>query len=577
LGTGGAQSSLARAGSHLGAPLPAAAGSTGSISKLSHSASALAPLGIATFRSLWMATMASNLGNMIQAVGAGWMMTTLTDSHNMVALVQGANVAPIMLFSIVAGALADNFDRRTIMLTAQAMMLGFSLLLAVFAFLGLLTPWLLLAFTFLIGCGTALHNPSFHASLGDFVPRSEMPAAVSLNNLGLNAMRSFGPAVGGALIAMAGVTMAFAVNAVSYVPLIVALWRWKPVIVPRTLPRERLPGAVAAGIRYMAMSPKLMIVVVRGLVFGAGAVSVLALMPSVAREYLSGDPLTYGTMLGSFGVGAIGGALLNARLRAHFGNESIIRIACLGLVIGCAGLGLSRDSILTHLALLPTGAFWVIGISLLNTTIQLSTPRWVVGRAIAIYQTAVFGGMALGSWAWGLVADMLGLDTSLLISGAVMLLCAALGFLLPLPAFGTANFDPSETTHERPPRLDIRQRAEPMRIMAEYVIAPEDIPAFLKLMTERRMIRIRDGARRWALLRDLDQPDLWLESYLVPSWVDYVRHRQRRTQGDLQNRTDLLLLHRASDPPRIRRMVERHTVPEMDDTPIDDAPLPGGG
>src|SRR5690554_516205 len=228
--------------------------------------SMLAPFRHEAFRLLWLATLASNLGGLVQSVGAGWMMTTLTDSHNMVALVQASTTLPIMMFSIMAGALADNFDRRRIMLVAQCGMAAVSLGLAVITWMGILTPWLLLSFTFLIGCGTALFNPSWQASMGDLVPREDLPGAVTLNSVSFNMMRSVGPAIGGLIVAFAGAATAFAANAVSYLPLIVALWRWEPQrrSQVRYLPRERLGSAMWAGLRYVSMSPNLLAVLFRG-------------------------------------------------------------------------------------------------------------------------------------------------------------------------------------------------------------------------------------------------------------------------------------------------------------------------
>ncbi|AZB70005.1 MFS transporter, partial [Cereibacter sphaeroides] len=156
------------------------------------------------------------------------MMTELTHSPVMVAMVQASNTLPIMLFSLIAGALADSFDRRRIMLTAQIFMLAVSAVLAAAAFQGALTPWLLLAFTFLIGLGRALYNPSWQASVGDIVPRSDLPAAVALNSMGFNLMRSVGPAVGGLIVAAGGAAAAFAVNALSYLPLWLSLFLWRP-------------------------------------------------------------------------------------------------------------------------------------------------------------------------------------------------------------------------------------------------------------------------------------------------------------------------------------------------------------
>ena len=202
--------------------------------------------GNQTFRSLWIAALASNFGGLVQAVGAAWLMTSLSDSQNMVALVQGSVALPIMIFSLLAGVFADNFDRRRVMLIAQGFMFLVSITLTILAFTNLLTPWTLLTFTFLIGCGTALHNPSWQATMGDIVSREELPAAVSLNSMGFNLMRSIGPAAGGAIVAIAGAAAALLVNALSYVAIILALLRWKSPPLDTHLPREPFGNAFAS-------------------------------------------------------------------------------------------------------------------------------------------------------------------------------------------------------------------------------------------------------------------------------------------------------------------------------------------
>lgn len=535
-------------------------------------ASTLAPFRYRNFRILWTAALASNLGGLIQSVGAGWMMTTISSSHNMVALVQGATTLPIMIFSIAAGALADNFDRRSVVLVAQVMMLLVSITLTALAFFGLLSPWLLLAFTFLIGCGTALNNPSWQASMGDIVPRADLPAAVSLNSMGFNLMRSVGPAIGGLVVAFAGASTAFAINAVSYIALIAALLSWKPEQTKRPLPRENFGQAMAAGIRYVAMSPNLMTVLARGFIFGLAAISALALLPSVAAEYVGGGALAYGSLLGSFGAGAIVGAFSNGWIRERLSNEHIVRLACLGFALGVVGLGLSRDVLLSHLVLLPAGACWVLALSLFNVSIQLSTPRWVVGRALSLYQTATFGGMALGSWVWGTTADAFGTGYALISAGVVLLVCAAMGLRFALPEFGTLDLDPQDSFREPVLRLDLLPRSGPIMIMIDYDIAQADIAGFLALMAVRRRIRIRDGARQWGLLRDLENPGIWVESYHVPTWIEYVRHNLRRTKADAENSEQLLQLHRGPGRPRVHRMIERQTVPLRDDMPLREPP-----
>lgn len=532
-------------------------------------ASSFAPFKYPHFQVLWTATLASNLGSLVQTVGAGWLMTSIAASSDMVALVQAANTLPIMVFSLVSGALADSFDRRRVMLVAQILMLLVSTALAVFSYGGLLTPWLLLAFTFFIGCGTALHNPSWQASMGDLVPREDLPAAVTLNSMSFNLMRSIGPALGGMIVAVAGAAAAFALNAISYLPLIIALKRWQPLNVRvSTLPREDLGRAMWAGLRYVSMSPNLLKVMFRALLFGLSAVSILALLPLVTRDLVEGGAFAYGVILGFFGAGAIGGALLNSRMRERWRNETIARIAFLLFAVSAIGLAYSRQMWLSCLVILPAGACWVMALSLFNVTVQLSTPRWVVGRALALYQTAAFGGMATGSWVWGAVAEAHGTDSALVLAGLTLIAGALLGMRFGLPEFGTVNLAPLNQFNEPQIKLDIRARSGPILIMSTYEIDQADVDRFLGIMRRRRRIRIRDGARQWTLLRDLENPRIWTESYHVATWVEYIRHNRRRTQADNDVFAELRELHRGAEPPHVQRLIERQTLPMRDDMPL---------
>lgn len=527
--------------------------------------SPLAPFKNKVFLTIWMASITSNFGGLIQDVGAAWMMTSISKSESMVALVQASNTAPIMLFSLIAGAIADGFDRRKVMLTAQIFLLTVSALLSIFTWFGFLTPWSLLAFTFLIGCGTALNSPSWQASVGDIVGREDLPSAVSLNSMGFNMTRSVGPAIGGLIVALAGAATAFAVNAVSYLSMIYALARWKPVYPKTTLPRESLGHAIAAGLRYVSMSPNLMKVLFRGFLFGFSATAILSLLPLVTKDSLGGGPLTYGGLLGAFGLGAIAGAMSNARIREMLSSEQIVRCSFAGFAVAAAITGMSQTFWLTAPALVMAGACWVLSLSLFNTVVQLSTPRWVVGRALSLYQTATFGGMAGGSWVWGMFAENLGSGEALLISAVVMLAGVGIGFLLPMPAFATLDLNPLNRFNEPPLRLDIRPRSGPIVIQIDFEIDDKDVPEFLKIMVERRRIRLRDGAQNWALMRDLENPDIWTETYHTPTWVDYVRHNHRRTNADALITDRLRELHKGSKPPFVHRMIERQAIPPADD------------
>nr|WP_188791699.1 MFS transporter [Salipiger pallidus] len=526
----------------------------------SSSSNPLSVLRIPAFRNRWGASLVSNLGTLVQSVGAGWMMTQISDSDAMVGLVQGAVTVPTMLFAVFAGTLADSHDRRIVMIGAQLFMMASAVLLTVLAWVGLMTPWLLVGLTFLIGTGSTFFNPSWQASMGDIVPRSELPSAVALNSMGFNAMRSVGPAIGGIIVAVAGAAAAFALNAVSYVAMIIALWLWKAPLPDRSLPREPLRLAVQSGLRYVAMSPNLVNVMGRAFLFGLGAVAVLSLLPVVAHERLGGDATTYGILLGCFGVGAIFGAFFNAKLRAAMDNEHICRAAA--FAGGGATLLLAFAPViwLCLPALLVAGASWVIALSLFNVTVQLSTPRWVVGRAIALYQSASFGGMALGSWLWGAVSDGQTLAIALGGAAVTLVLAGLVGLHRPLPEYGSLDLSPLGLFREPMLRLDIQPRSGPVVVEISYEIDPADVDAFLEVMAERRRVRIRDGAQNWVLMRDLESPRIWQETYHVPTWVEYIRHNTRRTVADRESLERLQGLHRGAEPPKARRMIERHSL-----------------
>ena len=536
---------------------------------------ALSPMRYPVFRAVWLGTTVANLGALIQSVGASWLMISIADSADMVALVQASIALPVMLLALAAGALADNRDRRVVMLGTQFFMLTVSIGLAACAWAGLITPWLLLAFTFLIGCGSAFNAPAWQASVGDMVPRAELPSAVALNSLGFNIARSVGPAIGGAIVAAAGAAAAFVVNAASYLALIVVLARWRPIRAPAILPRESLGVAMAAGVRYVAMSPAIRTVLLRSAIFGAGASGLVALMPLVAKNLLGGGPLVYGLMLGAFGAGAVAGAIGSARIRRAFSTEWVVRAACVAFAVAAAIAGLSTRLPATMAGLLLAGAGWVLALATFNVAVQLSAPRWVVARALSLYQMAAFGGIAGGSWLWGVVADHESILFSLLACAAVLVACAALGFWRPLAQSENLDLDPLRHWQEPETAVPVDFRTGPVVITIEYIIRQDDQLRFLAAMAERRRIRRRDGALNWRLLRDLADPELWIERYETPTWLDYLRLNNRLTRHDSVIPESVRALHRGPHAPRVRRMIERpaaaqspRVAPGTQDVPI---------
>lgn len=486
-------------------------------------------------------------------------MTSLSASPQLVALVPASTTLPIMLLSLWAGAVADNIDRRLVMLACQLFMLVVSAFLALFAWEGMLTPWSLLAFTFLVGCATAINGPAWQASVGEMVPRSQLPSAVALNSMGFNLARSVGPALGGVIVAAAGAAAAFLTNALSYIALFIVLLRWRPERAPQLLPRERLGVAMRAGLRYVSMSPKIQLVLLRGAAFGIGASAVSALMPLIARDILGGGALTFGLLSGAFGIGAVLGALSSGRLRQRYSIETIVRSAALALALGTA-IAASTGWLAAALAgLMLCGAGWVVALSTFNVSVQMSAPRWVLARAVALYQMMAFGGMALGAWLFGWLAEHYGVMTSLHIAAVAQLAAAAIGLARPLSETGDENLDLLNRWQEPQTAVPIEPRSGPVVVTIEYRIPSGSVVPFLAAMSERRRIRRRDGAHGWSLLRDLADPELWIERYHVSTWLDYVRHNSRRTIADLANWDALAALHHGPDPPVVHRMLERQT------------------
>ena len=392
-----------------------------------------APLREPVFRRIWLASLLSNFGMLVQGVGAAWAMTLMTSSADKVALVQTAAMLPTMLISIAAGAIADMYDRRVVALVGLCIALAGATTLSILTFLGAITPNILLLFCFIVGTGMALFGPSWQASVSEQVSPETLPAAVALNGISYNIARSFGPAIGGIIVAAAGAGAAFVTNAALYLPLLIVLYLWRRQHEPSRLPPEGLRRAMVSGVRYIVNSPQTRVVLTRTLVTGMLGGSAFALMPLVARDLLHGNAQTYGLMLGAFGVGAVIGALNIARIRRKIDDERFVRIGAMIMGLGIVTAGLSHSIPLTVAALVMTGAMWTMSVTVYNIGVQLSAPRWVAGRALASFQTAIAGGIAAGSWGWGHTADIVGVDHALMIGGGLLFLSPLLGIRLRMP------------------------------------------------------------------------------------------------------------------------------------------------
>lgn len=353
------------------------------------------PFQYPAFRALWGAVFISNLGIWSQQVGAGWAMTSLAPSADMVALVQAATSLPPLLLSLLAGALCDLFDRRLVFAVGQSIILAAAFALSVLTYAGWLGPWSLLGLTLVIGVGSAIRQPAFQASIGDLVPRACLPAAVAANSLGFNLARSVGPAIGGFLVALGGSAAAFLFNACSNIGIIAVLILQRRGARADSSARPSAAGAdiwraMGEGARYFSGDPVMRAIMARVMLFGFGGSATWALLPMIAKHDLQGSAVTLGLLVGALGVGAVLAAALMPNIRQRVGINKMSAAAW--LLFAGASFALSFLHRLEWLlpVLIMGGAAWMTVLSTLNTSVQMASPGWLRGRVLSIYLTGLF-------------------------------------------------------------------------------------------------------------------------------------------------------------------------------------------
>lgn len=512
------------------------------------------PLASRTFRALWLATIVSNIGTWMHDVGAAWLMTSLSPSPFMVALVQSATTLPMFLLALPAGALADIIDRRKLLIAAQLWVLMAAALLAAATFAGLTGAGLLLALTFAIACGGALSAPAFQATVPELVPPPALPQAVALNSLGVNIARAIGPALGGLVIAAAGSGAVFALNAVSVIGIVVVLLRWRREPAATHLPPEHFIGALRAGVRYAARAPVLQTVLVRSVGFFLFASALWALLPVIARQSLGLSAAGYGALLTALGLGAVSGALLLPRLRGLIAPNRLTVAATLLFAAAIAALSVVTSFVASAGVAFAAGAAWIAMMAALNGAAQFSVPAWVKARALAIYLLVFQGSMTAGSIFWGWTASRLGVPSTLMIAAAGL---AALLVLAPRFRLGDAAPDLAPSSHWPAPIVDgeVEQDRGPVMVSIEYEVDPADAGAFARVMVPMRRIRRRDGAMAWGLYEDAARPGTMVETFIVESWLEHLRQHDRVTRADREDQDAARRFHRGDVPPLVRHWI----------------------
>jgi MFS family permease len=513
-----------------------------------------APLHHRLFAIIWAATVLGNIGTFMRDVSSSWLVTDLSASPAAVAMIQAAGTLPVFLFAIPAGVLSDILDRRRFLIMIQVGLGLVSSTLAFLAWTGNVTVESLVLLTFLGGTGAALATPAWQAITPELVPKAHIKGAVALNSLGINIARSIGPALGGFILAALGAAAVYGVDVLTYVIVSAALLWWRREADADAGLREHFGGALRAGLRYARASRSLHRILWRTVLFFGSASAVWALLPLVARHEIGGGPGFYGLLLGSVGAGAICGALVMPRARARLGQDGLVLAATLVTAGATILLALTDLEVVGLIATFVLGTAWIMMLTTLNGTMQAILPNWIRGRGLAIYLTAFNGAMAAGSLGWGLVAQEIGIDTTLLIAGAVLALSGVLAHRAPLPN-GESDLTPSLHWPEPAIAEPVDHDRGPVMIMITYRILPQDRPAFLTALYRLAEERRRDGAYAWGISEDAADPERLVEWFFVESWAEHLRQHRRVSKSDADIQSQARRFHQGPDEPLVQHFL----------------------
>lgn len=523
---------------------------------------AFTPLRIPLFRDRWIAATVSGVGTWMQDTAGTWLMTALTASPLLIALMQTAASLPVLLLGVLAGATADIFDRRRLLIFWQCSMLGCVALLSLLTFAGWISPLSLLIFTFLLNIGSAMNNPAWGAIVPELVPKEQLPSAVTLNATSNNIARAIGPALGGLLVAtfvraQTGAASVFLLNAASFAGVIWILVRWRRAPLSKSaLPAERIAGSVRTGLHYLRHAPDLQRPLLRAFLFTFCVSAVWSLLALVAKSDLHQGAVGYGILNGCLGVGAVGAAATLAWIRRRVAADTLLAVMSVYYVAALVTLALVRSPWVILPALLGAGFAWTATMSTLSVSVQLSAPGWVYARALGLYLMVFQGGLALGSILWGAIAEHRGTQAALLAAAACM--AATLPFTLRIHILKGVlpDLTPFVARRSIPAFAATPQPGDgPVRISVDYRVVPGHFAEFTRAIHEMQGVRLRDGAVRWGIYRDAADPEHMNETFLMESWLDYLRSRERTTAADQAVRARVWALHSGPEPPRISHQV----------------------
>ena len=517
--------------------------------------SAWSPLRYRVYRALWIALLVSNVGTWMQAVGAAWLMVQLDASPAVVALVQTATYLPVVLLGVVAGAAADLFERRRLLLVTQTVMLVAAGVLAMLSAADLVTPVLLLVLTFALGVGATLNAPAWQAIQPEIVPREELKQAVTLGGANVNLGRAIGPALGGVLIVLAGPWLVFALNAASFAFVLYVLWRWKRPLEAEVGPPEGFAGAVRAGLRYAMFSRILYGVLVRSFVFGVASSGLMSLMPVYASQDLGWGSGGLGILYAGIGLGAVATAAIVPRVRERLSADRVFVAGSAMVAVALLLLAVLPYRIPAVAFCVVAGIGWLFCLSTLNVASQEVLPSWVRARGLALYLTAISAGIALGSALWGQLAGWSGVPWTWGSGALALLVSLVLAVRWRFDRIADVDLSPAPMTEPESSLIDAADSDSPALVVVAYEVRAEVEEDFLRALRLVGRVRRRTGATDWSVYRDADRDHRYIETFVLPSWDEHVRQHQRRTVTDLELQEDVRRFLRPGTEPAAKHFV----------------------
>jgi predicted MFS family arabinose efflux permease len=489
--------------------------------------------GNLAFTVMLIASSASNVGFAMFDTSSNWLMTSLNPDPMMVSAVQVATTLPMFLLTLPAGALTDIIDARRMLIGAQIAVTAVSIVFAVLVTMHWATPAVLLATTFCLGGSGALAAPAWLVITPMLVPKHDLDSAIAINNASYNVSRAVAPALGGLAIATFSIALPFWCFCAGNIAVLAALMWWRaPRRARETLPAERLVSALRTGLRYARNNRDIDSTLIRAVAFFPFASAYWALLPLVARTQMHNGPEVYGVLLGMVGLGSILGSFALKSLKARLGSDRLATLGTLGTILALALYGAAREPVIAALASLIAGASWITMMTTLFVSAQLALPEWVRGRGLAIFLTAFFGAMTLGSAVWGKVASVEGVPAALFLAAAGAAIGMALTARWRLQTAAALDLTPS--MHWRTPVFvyPIEDDQGPIMVTVEYMIDPKDLKPFLALIHEIGLERKRDGAYAWGVFEDTQLSGRIVETFLIQSMLELRHLRTRVTIAD---------------------------------------------